>query len=172
MARPEGSIRSPGRDSPALASGRGRSAWVALAAVVVLGVGVGVAFRQWRAPEGPKPAATAREEPSDSTIEQALRQIPAPVDSAILKSRWVDEVRGVDASALSQERRELLLRFANAERCTCGCGYTLAACRSYDLTCPVSLPRVQSLLDSVRSGRIRSAAGLRERPREAAAPRR
>ena len=61
-------------------------------------------------------------------------------------------------------RRGIFVRFANAERCTCGCGYTLAACRAFDSSCDVSAPRVQSLLDSVRAGRIRSAAGIRKRP--------
>jgi hypothetical protein len=97
-------------------------------------------------------------------IDRALAQIPALVDSAELKSRWQDEVRGVDVAALDPARREIFLRAANAQRCTCGCGFTLAACRAYDLTCPVSLPRVESLFDSVRAGRIKSAEGLRERP--------
>jgi len=150
--------------SPAF-SGRGASAWIALGAAALLVAGLAAAIRHARSPRAPSRAAPAVGEPSDSTIEQALRQIPAAVDSAALKSRWVDEVRGVDVSALSPKRREIFLRFANAERCTCGCGYTLGACRAYDLTCPVSLPRVETLLDSVRAGRIPSAAGLRERPR-------
>ncbi|HEY3215273.1 MAG TPA: hypothetical protein VGK93_02145 [Candidatus Eisenbacteria bacterium] len=56
------------------------------------------------------------------------------------------------------------MQFANAERCTCGCGYTLAGCRAYDPTCEVSLPRIEGLLDSVRDGHIREARGVRSRP--------
>ena len=76
----------------------------------------------------------------------------------------MDEVKGVDLTAVTPGQREIFLRFANAERCTCGCGYTLAACRTYDTTCPVSLPIVKALLDSVCSGQIRSANGIRQRP--------
>ncbi len=143
-----------------------RTVWIGLAALLVLLVGVGVGIRQWRAGQSdsvpaPNPLVDS---PSDSTVHEALRQIPSVVDSAELKSRWTDQVKGVNVSYLTPQRREIFVRFANAERCTCGCGYTLAACRTYDPSCPVSLPRVKALLDSVVSGRIRSATGLRERP--------
>src|SRR6058998_3227551 len=96
------------------------STWIALAALAALAVGVGVWFLQWRGPrDHPFPGARVGE-PSDSSIEQALRQIPAPVDSAALKSRWTEVVRGVDLAGLSRARRELFIRLANAERCTCG----------------------------------------------------
>jgi hypothetical protein len=83
------------------------------------------------------------------------------------KSEWVDEIPGADASALPPERREVFLRFANAERCSCGCGFTLAACRRFDQECDVSGPRVQRLLDSVTAGQIPDARGVRERPARA-----
>ena len=144
---------------------------VALVAIIALALGLGVAFRQWRpvqersAPRHEKPVAPpAADDTSDDVIRQALRQIPALTDSEAIKTRWTEDVKGLDLAALSPERGEVFLRFANSERCTCGCGYTLAACRAYDLTCPVSLPRVTSLFDSVRTGRISTASGLRVRP--------
>ena len=138
--------------------------WIALAATAALLAGLGVWLVEWRAGQPAGAPAGAEPDTGQGVIEQALRQIPGEVDSTELKSRWTDDARGVDLSVLTPAKREIFLRFANAERCTCGCGYTLAACRAYDLTCPVSLPRVESLLDSVRSGRISSARGLRERP--------
>lgn len=138
--------------------------WIGGAAMAVLFVGIWILIHQWRTPP-PEPASSAAEDTSDAVIEQALRQIPMPVDSAELKSRWVDEVKGVDVSALRPEQREIFVRFANAERCTCGCGYTLGACRTCDPTCPVSLPLVEKLRDSVLTGLIRSAEGIRSRPR-------
>ena len=98
----------------------------------------------------------------DDPIHRGLR--PAVDDSAAIKARWVDDIPGFDVADLSAARREIFVRFANAERCTCGCGYTLAACRAFDSSCEVSAPRVQTLLDSVRAGRITSAAGVRKRP--------
>ena len=103
----------------------------------------------------------------DDVIEQALRQIP-DADSSLIKSRWTEEIGGVDLSALSPDQLELVVRHANARRCTCGCGYTLAACRTYDPTCPKSGPIVEALRDSVLAGRIRDANGLRERPKRSA----
>ena len=99
----------------------------------------------------------------DAVVEQALRQAREGSGAASSratpstgseedKSRWVAEVKGFDYGDLSRDRRTLFIRFANAERCTCGCGYTLAGCRTYDPSCPVSGPRVQALLDSVRTG--------------------
>ena len=141
---------------------RGRVHWVAAVAIVVLLLGIGLAYRQSRIPRMPERAA-APEEPAGPVVEQALRQA-APFDSAAYKQRWLDEVRGADVGGLAPARRELFLRFANAERCTCGCGYTLAGCRASDMTCDVSGPRIEALLDSVRSGRITSARGIRARP--------
>jgi len=80
------------------------------------------------------------------------------------KTRWRDEVPGADLDRLSAERREIFLRIANTRGCTCGCGYTLAACRTYDTSCEKSLPKVTALLDSVSRGLIADAAGSRERP--------
>jgi len=149
----------------------GRVPWVALAALAVLALGIGVAFHEWGRPRSPMPSAQLPgAEPTEQVIGQALRQsLPdkpaAPVDSVALKQAWHDDVRGVDVSGLDSTRLGLFLRFANAERCTCGCGYTLAGCRASDMTCDVSGPRLEALLDSVRAGRIRSARGIRARPR-------
>ena len=141
------------------------TAWIGFAAVAALIAGITVLYRPWPPERRPAGGALPRSaDTSDAVVEQALGQIPVPVDSVALKSRWMDEVKGVDVAALDAGQRQIFLRFANAERCTCGCGYTLAACRTYDLTCPVSLPRVEKLRDSVRVGWIRSASGLRERP--------
>jgi len=153
----------------------GRVHWLALVAIAVLVAGVGIAWRQSRVPRVPGyQAAPASEpttgplgeppgEPPGQVVEQALRQA-ARFDSTAFKQRWIDEVRGADLSGLDSTRRELFLRFANAEQCTCGCGYTLAGCRASDMTCDISGPRIAALLDSVRAGRIHGARGIRSRP--------
>ena len=135
---------------------------------------------QWRRPHpsAPAPAAglTAGETAgtdtaaTDRLIARALRQVPdAPPDSTEIKTGWRDEVRGIDLAVFTPKQREIFVRMANAQACTCGCGFTLAACRENDLTCPVSLPRVEALRDSVLAGYVKSAAGLRARPGPAAA---
>src|SRR5262249_62138565 len=118
--------------------------------------GVGTWTRhQSKAPADPG----APTDPSEGAIGRALGH--AKDDSL---SRWVSDIPGADLSGLDAREQRIFVRFANAERCTCGCGYTLAACRAFDSSCEVSSPRVQSLLDSVRAGRIRSTTGIRKRP--------
>jgi hypothetical protein len=78
----------------------------------------------------------------------------------------MDEVRDVDASALSERQREVFVRYANARFCECGCGFTLAACRVYDPTCPVSLPLLERLRDSVAAGGVTRVEDLRAPPAE------
>jgi hypothetical protein len=132
-------------------------------AVVVVALVVLIAAGLWLA-RRPHPIAPARQGAPIDTIAQALRQARGDSADSEDKSRWVDEVKGFDVSDLTPVRREQFVRFANAERCTCGCGYTLAGCRSYDPTCPVSEPRVQKLLDSVRAGRYSGGPGAAARP--------
>jgi len=155
----------------------GRIHWVAIVAIAVLIAGIAIALRQSRVPRVPEPSQTpagagqpAGEppgEPKGPVVQQALEQAApalANIDSTAYKHRWIDDVRGADLTGLDHAKRELFLRFANAEECTCGCGYTLAGCRASDMTCDISGPRIEALLDSVRSGHIASARGIRTRP--------
>ena len=137
-------------------------------AVLLLVAGVGVAVWQWRAsmrsPASlPAPAAPAGEPRGDRAIEEALSQ--ASPDSAEIKRRWVEVVNGLGVDSQPAAKREIFLRYANAESCTCGCGYTLAGCRASDMSCDISGGRLAALMDSVRAGTISTARGLRERPR-------
>lgn len=142
-----------------------RTSLLGLAAVIVLVLGVAVAVRQFapRRAATPPPAAPAVGEPGPDVVEEAMRAVP--LDSAEIKSRWQDEVRGIDVSGLDPREQELFLRYANAERCTCGCGYTLAGCKASDMSCEVSGGMLEALRDSIRTGKIRSARGIRARPR-------
>jgi len=141
--------------------------WLPLAVVALVVYALVTVALQWRKP-APRPApapvnvAALDTATSDRVVNEALGQIP--VDSAAIKNGWRDEVGGVDLATFTPQQREIMVRAANSERCTCGCGFTLAACRAYDLTCPVSLPRVEALADSVKRGLIASARGLRTKP--------
>ena len=142
----------------------GRVPWIALAVLAALLLGLGIAWQQTR-PIRPSEPALPGGEPPEQAIDQALQQAAPPIDSTEFKQRWQDEVRGADVAGLDARRLMLFLRHANAEQCTCGCGYTLAGCRASDMTCDVSGGRINALLDSVRAGYITSARGLRSRPR-------
>lgn len=103
----------------------------------------------------------APEEVAGDVVQRALAL--ADPDSTLQKTRWVDEIPDLALASLEPKAREVFLRIANGRSCTCGCGYTLAACRRFDTECPVSGPRAQALFDSVKAGQIRSADGFRER---------
>lgn len=136
---------------------RGRAHWIALVALVILAAGLAVAAQYWRKPAG---------DPGARPVLDVIGEAPeeTAIDSVAFKSRWLDDVRGLDLASLSPDRRDLFLRHANAQRCTCGCGYTLAGCRASDMSCEVSGPRLEALLDSVRTGRLTRADGLRTKP--------
>lgn len=144
-------------------SSPGRVHIVAVIAMLLLIAGIGAWWWSARPPRSMRlPPLALPDTTSDRAVDQALDL--AGRDSSLIKNRWHDEVSGLDLAALDPWRHELFIRFANAERCTCGCGYTLAGCRASDMSCEVSGPRLAALLDSVHSGRIRNASGLRARP--------
>lgn len=146
-----------------------RTTLFGLLALAALIVGAWLALRP-TLPRRPLPAPTATElaDPGGDVVARAMKDVPAapppPVDSTEIKMRWQDDIAGLDLASLSERDREIFLRAANSQRCTCGCGFTLAACRAYDSQCETSGPRVQALFDSVRAGRITRASGLRKRP--------
>ncbi len=136
---------------------------VMLAIIAVVAAVVVVVRDASRGPYAPGPPPVTLD--PDDDVERALRL--AGVDST-KKNEWVDEIPSADLSALDARQTEVFLRFANARRCTCGCGFTLAACRRFDPTCEVSGPLVAALLDSVARGLVTETRGLRERPAPAA----
>lgn len=142
-----------------------RSLVIGVAAVLVLALGIGVAVRQFGPKREVEPAPAALPpvagEPGLDVVAEAMRS--APLDSAEIKSRWQDEVRGIDVSGLDAKQQELFVRFANAEHCTCGCGYTLAGCKASDMSCEVSGGMLEALRDSIRNGKVRVARGIRAR---------
>lgn len=133
-------------------------AMLGVLAVVALAV---VSIRGQFAPNGRR-AAPDLEMPSGDVVSRALEL--AQPDSVRLKTAWVDDIPDLALAALGERGRETYLRIANGRMCDCGCGYTLAGCRRYDTTCPVSGPRARALYDSVRTGRIARADEYPERP--------
>jgi hypothetical protein len=155
------------------ASESGRAPWIAILAVVALTLGLGVALWKSRTPRAatPPPAAAPAADAAISDTTSALppdaidQALALAGDSTAIKTGWKDNVPGLDLMALAPAQRELFLRFANARRCTCGCGYTLAGCRAYDAECETSGPLVQALYDSAHAGLLHATKGLRTRPR-------
>ncbi|HTK32160.1 MAG TPA: hypothetical protein VL332_09370 [Candidatus Saccharimonadaceae bacterium] len=155
----------------------GRVHIIALAVLGLFILGLAAWYVSWRrtptaaqvSSASAPPVAAMPDTSSDAPIDQALgaarRATGATIDSTAYKNRWLDEVRGMDLGGLPGRQKELFLRYANAQHCTCGCGYTLAGCKASDMSCEISGGRLEALLDSVRTGRITSARGVRARPK-------
>src|SRR3954452_5417066 len=60
------------------------------------------------------------------------------------------EIKVVDFSRLDAKQKRSALEAANAARCTCGCGMTLAQCVATDSTCPIredNVAHIRRLVD-------------------------
>ena len=59
------------------------------------------------------------------------------------------EIKVVDFSGLDAAQKHSALEAANAARCTCGCGMTLAQCVATDSTCPIRETNVEKIKNLV-----------------------
>ncbi|MBI2834149.1 MAG: TlpA family protein disulfide reductase [Acidobacteria bacterium] len=59
---------------------------------------------------------------------------------------YATEIPGLDLSRFAAKARQRMLERLNSDKCTCGCGLTLAQCRINDPDCTVSLPAAQKLV--------------------------
>ncbi|MCU1385872.1 MAG: hypothetical protein JWL71_4569 [Acidobacteria bacterium] len=55
------------------------------------------------------------------------------------------EISVIDFSGLETAKKREVLEAANAARCSCGCGMTLAQCIATDSTCPIRQDNVDKL---------------------------
>jgi hypothetical protein len=59
------------------------------------------------------------------------------------------EIKVIDFSGLDAKQKRGALEAANAARCTCGCGMTLAQCVATDSTCPIRESNVERIKNLV-----------------------
>jgi hypothetical protein len=59
------------------------------------------------------------------------------------------EIKVVDFSGLDAKQKQSALEAANAARCNCGCGMTLAQCVATDSTCPIRETNVEKIKNLV-----------------------
>ena len=60
------------------------------------------------------------------------------------------EIKVVDFSGLDATQKRHALEAANAARCTCGCGMTLAQCVVTDIACPIredNIAQIRRIVD-------------------------
>lgn len=64
-----------------------------------------------------------------------------------------DDIAVVDFSDLTSKQKRTALEAANAARCSCGCGMTLAQCIATDSTCPIrdaNITRVKTMVQQAK----------------------
>jgi hypothetical protein len=61
-----------------------------------------------------------------------------------------DDIGAVRFDMLNADQKKTALVAANAARCTCGCGMTLAQCVATDTTCPIRDSNVERIKTMVR----------------------
>ncbi len=64
----------------------------------------------------------------------------------------------IDFSSLNSSQKRSALVEANADRCTCGCGMTLAQCVATDMTCPVRESNITKIRGMVQKA-LNSGSG-------------
>lgn len=73
-------------------------------------------------------------------------------NSAEWKTRFQEEFPGLEAAAaLSPESRRVVVQWANAEKCSCRCGFTVASCLKLDSTCPNRPSNLQRVAERIKA---------------------
>jgi len=60
------------------------------------------------------------------------------------------QLTAIDFTSLNSDQKRAALLEANADRCTCGCGMTLAQCVATDMTCPVRASNITKIRGMVQ----------------------
>ena len=60
------------------------------------------------------------------------------------------DLTDIDFTYLNEDQKRAALVEANADRCTCGCGMTLAQCVATDMTCPVRTGNITKIRGMVQ----------------------
>ena len=61
------------------------------------------------------------------------------------------QLAAIDFSSLNDDQKHEALVRANASRCSCGCGMTLAQCVSTDMTCPIRTDNISKIRAMVQN---------------------
>jgi hypothetical protein len=95
----------------------------------------------------PKPRRSARRSPLVKWIVAAaiIGAIGYGVSRLSNIAYGEAEIKVVDFSGLDATQKRGALEAANAARCNCGCGMTLAQCVATDSTCPIRDTNVEKI---------------------------
>lgn len=69
-----------------------------------------------------------------------------------------EDIKVVNFADMDRDQKRTALEAANAQRCPCGCGMTLAQCVSTDMTCPIREGNIEKIKTIVRDARAASGS--------------
>ena len=133
------------KGGPLLASGWTMGVFTAVSVFIIGGV--------WYSTQSVvDPRLTPPEFPSRGTTDSGSMGFGGasglPTKSILEKTSYT-EIPGIDMSALSQDERDRVMARTNVEKCSCGCGFTIAGCRHLDSSCGVSLPMARQIVTEI-----------------------
>ena len=67
----------------------------------------------------------------------------------VINAAQATEIPGIDLSTLTPAQKSAALQKLNSDKCTCGCGSTVAQCRLDDPDCGVSLPLARTIVAAI-----------------------
>ncbi|HKB35417.1 MAG TPA: hypothetical protein VKD72_03120 [Gemmataceae bacterium] len=107
------------------------------------------------------------EQPAAEQAAPAAKQTPAPQPAPAAQPPAAaskagqevtpDQMHDVPLEGLTEDQKALVFSILSDNRCDCGCGMTLAGCRTKDTTCKRSLYLANQVLDLVKQGKGRDA---------------
>lgn len=83
-------------------------------------------------------------------VDAEVERIVDNTEAVLAGNAQATDVPGLNLDALTPSQRTSALKRLNEEKCTCGCGFTLAQCRINDSTCSVSLPIAEKIVAEIR----------------------
>ena len=83
-------------------------------------------------------------------VDADVELIAASTDGTLSDQAQATDVPGLKLDTLNPEQKVSALKRLNEEKCTCGCGLTLAQCRINDPSCATSLPIAEKIVAEAR----------------------
>lgn len=92
---------------------------------------------------------------------RVLAKLPSAAEVSVVEdtgqvlkanSAYATEIPGIDFAGMTPVQKTAALKRMNEEKCSCGCGSTVAGCRIDDPTCETSLPMAKKIVAEIKKG--------------------
>ena len=138
-----------GKQKKSSRSGVLTNGWTVFAFVAVCTVILGGVWYNTQSVEDPRLTPPLFPTGSGTSGQQAIPGNNALPAKSILEKTSYTEIPGIDMTVLSEEEQKKVMARTNVEKCSCGCGFTIAGCRHLDQSCGVSLPMAKQIVTEI-----------------------